>query len=117
VAALTQVHHPYTYFGRVPLHITRNPVDGLAAVVAEDLEVHRAAGIFTRAVLRRPLGERLGANVYTCFSRMTIEAEPATPYQADGEHLGTAAFVELTPATDALLVVRDPGKCCAEATA
>ncbi|MEA3502935.1 MAG: diacylglycerol kinase family protein, partial [Actinomycetota bacterium] len=33
VVALTQVHHPYTYFGPVPLHITRKPVDGLAAVV------------------------------------------------------------------------------------
>jgi diacylglycerol kinase family enzyme len=117
VAALTQVHHPYTYFGRVPLHITRRPVDGLAAVVAEDLEVHRAAGIFARAVLRRPLGERLGASVYTCFSRLTIEAEPTTPYQADGEHLGTASFVQIAPAPDALLVVRDPEVCCVEAPA
>lgn len=117
VAALTQVHHPYTYFGRVPLHITRDPVDGLAAVVAEDLEVHRAVGIFAKAVLRRPLGERLGANVYGGFNRMTIEAEPATPFQADGEHLGVASFIEITPASDALLVVRNPEACCSEATA
>jgi len=115
VAALTQVHHPYTYFGRVPLHIAQDPVNGLAAVVAEDLEVHRAAGIFAKAVLRRPLGERLGANVYTCFSRLTIEAEPATPFQADGEHLGIASLIEITPATDALFVVRNPEECCSEA--
>jgi diacylglycerol kinase family enzyme len=114
VAALTQVHHPYTYFGRVPLHITQRPVDGLAAVVAENLEVHRAAGIFTRAVLRRSLGERLGASVYTCFNRLTIEAEPATPFQADGEHLGIASLIEITPANDALLVVRNPEKCCSQ---
>lgn len=117
VAALTQVHHPYTYFGRVPLHITQSAVDGLAAVVAEDLEVHRAAGIFAKAVLRRPLGERLGANVHTCFSRMTIEAEPPTPLQADGEHLGLASFIEVAPATDALLVVRNPEACCSQAPA
>lgn len=115
VAALTQVHNPYTYFGRVPLHITEGPVNGLAAVVAENLEVHRAAGIFTKAVLRRPLGRRLGADVYTCFSSLTIEAEPATPFQADGEHLGTASLIEITPARDALLVVRNPEKCCSEA--
>lgn len=115
VAALTQVHHPYTYFGRVPLHITPGPVNGLAAVVAEDLEVHRAAGIFTKAVLRRPIGERLGAQVYTCFDRLTIEADPATSFQADGEHLGVASRVEITPAPDALLVVRNPEECCSEA--
>jgi hypothetical protein len=84
-------------------------------VVAEDLEVHRAAGIFAKAVFRRPLGEHLGANVYTCFSRLTIEAEPATPFQADGEHLGSASLIEITPATDALLVVRNPEECCSEA--
>jgi diacylglycerol kinase family enzyme len=114
VAVLTQVHHPYTYFGRVPLHITRGPVHGLAAVVAEDLEVHRAAGIFTRAVLRRPLGEHLGATVYTRFDRLTIEAEPAAPFQADGEHLGVTTLLEITPARDALLVVRNPEACCTD---
>jgi len=116
VAVLTQVHNRYTYFGRVPLHITQRPVDGLAAVVAEDLEVHRAAEIFARAVLRRPLGERLGARVYARFERLTIEAEPATPFQADGEHLGLASHVVITPAPDALLVIRNPENCCAEAT-
>jgi diacylglycerol kinase family enzyme len=114
VAMLAQVHHPYTYFGRVPLHITRRPVDGLAAVVAEDLEVHRAAEIFGRAVLRRPMSERTGARVFERFAHLTIDADPATPYQADGEHLGVSSHVEITPANDAILVVRDPGKCCAK---
>ncbi|MEN8233575.1 MAG: diacylglycerol kinase family protein [Actinomycetota bacterium] len=112
VAALTQVHHPYTYFGRVPLHITQNHVEGLAAVVAGDLEVHRAAEIFARAILRKPLADRLDAPVFTCFDRLTIDAEPATAFQADGEHLGLADRIEITPATDALLVVRDPEACC-----
>ncbi|HZJ49069.1 MAG TPA: hypothetical protein VFD97_08585, partial [Acidimicrobiia bacterium] len=115
VAALVQVHHPYTYFGPVPLHITRDPVDGLAAVVANDLEVHRAAEIFARAILRRPLVERLGTLVFTSFGRMTVDADPATPFQADGEHLGMTTHVEITPANGAMLVVRDPDSCCAEA--
>jgi diacylglycerol kinase family enzyme len=113
VAALTQVHHPYTYFGPVPLHITREPVDGLAAVVAGDLEVHRSAEIFARAILKRPLTERLGARVYSCFDRLTIDADPVTPFQADGEHLGLMSHAEITPAIDAMLVVRDPKACCA----
>jgi diacylglycerol kinase family enzyme len=114
VAVLTQVHHPYTYFGRVPLNITQGPVDGLAALVAGDLEVHRSAEIFARAVLHRPLVERLGAAVFSRFERMTIEADPATPFQADGEHLGRASRLDITPVHDALLVVRDPGACCGE---
>lgn len=113
VAALTQVHHPYTYFGPVPLHITRDHVEGLAAVVAEDLEVHRSAEIFARAILRRPLADRLRAPVFSCFDRLTIDADPATPFQADGEHLGFADRIEITPSLDALLVVRDPQACCA----
>ena len=113
VVALTQVHHPYTYFGPVPLHITREPVDGLATVVAGDLEVHRSAEIFARAILRRPLSDRLDARVYACFDRLTIDADPMTPFQADGEHLGLMSHVEITPAIDAMLVVRDPDACCA----
>jgi diacylglycerol kinase family enzyme len=108
VAALTQVHHPYTYFGFVPLHITREPVDGLAAVVAGDLELHRSAEIFARAILKRPLTDRLDARVYSCFDRLTIDADPVTPFQADGEHLGLTSHVEITPAVDAMLAVRDP---------
>lgn len=114
IAVLAQVHHPYTYFGRVPLHITREPVDGLAAVVAEDLKVRRAAEIFGRAVLRRPMSQRTGARVFESFERLVIDAEPPTPYQADGEHLGLSSHVEITPANGAILVVRDPRECCAE---
>jgi diacylglycerol kinase family enzyme len=113
VAALTQVHHPYTYFGPVPLHITREPVDGLAAVIAGDLEVHRSAEIFARAILKRPLTDRLDARVFSCFNRLTIDADPATPLQADGEHLGLTSRIEITPAIDAMLAVRDPEACCA----
>jgi len=115
VAALIQVHNPYTYFGPVPLHITRESIDGLAAVVANNLEVHRAAEIFARAILRRPFVERLATPVFEQFDRLTIDADPATPFQADGEHLGTASHLEIRPAHDAMLVVRDPESCCADA--
>ena len=114
VAALIQVHHPYTYFGPVPLHIMRDPVDGLAAVVADDLEVHRAAEIFARAILRRPMVDRLGAHVFAAFDRMEIEADPPTVFQADGEHLGSAGHIVITPANEAILVIRDPESCCSE---
>lgn len=113
VAALTQVHHPYTYFGPVPLHLNRDPVDGLTTVVVGNLEVHRSAEIFARAVLKRPLTDRLGVHTYNLFDAVTIDADPATPFQADGEHLGLTSRIEITPAIDAVLVLRDPDACCA----
>lgn len=106
VSVLAQVHRPYTYFGAVPLHITPEPVDGLAAVAMDDLEVHRAAEITIRSVLHRPLPERLGTEVWTGFERLEIEADPPAPYQADGELLGNADFFSISEAVDALRVLR-----------
>ncbi len=106
VSVLVQVHSPYTYFGPVPLHITKEPVDGLAAVVVNDLEVHRAVEIVVRSVVGRPFPERLGAGVYTAFEALLVVAEPPSPFQADGEHLGMATHVLVREARDALLALR-----------
>ncbi len=106
VLALVQVHHPYTFFGAVPLHLTTAPVDGLAAIVAEDLEIHRAAEIFARSVFRRPMPERLRAKVYERFTKLTISAEPSSPVQTDGEHLGITHRVTVAEAPDALIALR-----------
>ncbi len=110
VAVLLQVHHPYTYFGPVPLHITRDPEPGMAAFVADDLEVHRASEIFARAVLRRPIPERLGTHLWRDVRDLVVEAEPPALYQADGELLGTADRITVTPVRDALRVLRDPAE-------
>jgi diacylglycerol kinase family enzyme len=106
VVALCQVHYPYTFFGPIPLQITDGPIDGLAAAVVDNLEVHRAAEIFVRAMSRRPLPERLGARVWEGFDELVVAAEPASPFQADGEHLGMASRVVVTEAPDALLAIR-----------
>ncbi len=107
LVALVQVHHPYTFFGPIPLRITDGPVGGLVAAVVEDLEVHRAAEIFARAAARRSLPERL-ATVWEGFQQLVVDADPPSPIQADGEHLGMAERVVVTEAHDALLAVR-PG--------
>ncbi len=106
VVALVQVHFPYTFFGPIPLQITDGPIDGLAAAVVDNLEVHRAAEIFVRAVTRRPLPERLGAKVWEGFDELVVTAEPKSPFQADGEHLGMASRVVVTEAPDSLLAIR-----------
>ena len=106
VAVLVQVHFPYTYFGPVPLQITDGPVAGLATVVVDSLEVARAAEIFVRAATRKPLPQRLGAAVFESFGELAVEADPATPLQADGEFLGVASRVVITEAPDSLLALR-----------
>lgn len=106
VVALVQIHYPYTFFGPIPLQITDGPIDGLAAAVVDSLEVHRAAEIFARAMTRRPFPERLGANVWEGFDELVVAAEPASPFQADGEHLGVASRVVVTEAPDSLLAIR-----------
>jgi len=106
VALLAQVHRPYTYFGRVPLHITSAPVVGMAAAAAGNLEIHRAGEMLGRAVLHRSFPDRLGMKVWTGFQELVVEADPAAPYQADGELLGITSGVKITPAEDAILVLR-----------
>lgn len=110
VVALTQVHHPYTYFGRFPLHLTNSLVDGIATLAASDLGVVRSSEIFTRAALGTKHREATGVRLWTEYQTLTIEAEPAAPFHADGEFLGIAHALEISPAEDALLVLRPPSQ-------
>jgi len=106
VAAMVQVHYPYTFLGPIPLQITTGPVDGLAAICVANLEVHRSAEIFLRAMFRRPMAERLDAAVWHGFGELVVDAEPPTPFQADGELLGVADRLVVTDAPEALLALR-----------
>jgi|AMFO01.1.fsa_nt_gi Sphingosine kinase and enzymes related to eukaryotic diacylglycerol kinase len=108
VAVLAQVHGPYTYFGRVPLYITPERRGGIAAFAAADLEVHRAAEILSRAVLRRRQPERLDVRVWQGFRELQVDADPPAPVEADGELLGRAGRLVIRPVREALLVLRDP---------
>lgn len=106
VVALTQVHHPYTYFGRVPLHLTNDRVDGVATLAASSLGVLRSSEIFTRAALGRKHRDATGIRLWTEYESLTIEAEPATAFHADGELLGLATYLEITPAENAIRILR-----------
>jgi diacylglycerol kinase family enzyme len=108
VAVLVQVHRPYTYFGRVPLDLSDRATSGMVAGAVSDLEVHRATEILMRAVMRRRFPERLGMRIWHDVQKLIVEAEPAAPFQADGELLGSTTAVEIAPAENALLVLRDP---------
>jgi diacylglycerol kinase family enzyme len=106
VVALTQVHDPYTYFGRMPLHLTPDAPDGIATLAADSLAVTRASEIFGRAVLRRRHRESTGTRLWAGYDELIVDAEPQTAFQADGELLGMASRLEITPVKNAMLVLR-----------
>ena len=106
LAALTQVHDPYTYFGKLPLRLTAEPPTGIATLAANDLGVTRATEIFSRAAVGLSHRDATGIQLWTNYRRLDVEADPRTPFQADGELLGYASHLAVTPADDALLVLR-----------
>ncbi|MCL1593092.1 MAG: hypothetical protein M3132_01910 [Actinomycetia bacterium] len=106
VVALTQVHNPYTYFGRVPLHLTANPPEGIATLAANNLGVIKAAEIFGRAALRRQHREATGTRLWSDYRELVIDAEPKTPFQADGELLGYATRLSMRAVEDAIFILR-----------
>jgi len=102
---LVQVHDAYTYWGRVPVRLTPDPGDGLTALAIERVSASRTIGLAARGLLNRSLRSQRGAYVFHDLEKLLIHAEPASRFQADGELLGTAESVEITPAYDALSVV------------
>ena len=106
VVALTQVHSPYTYCGKLPLHLTSDRSDGVATLAASSLGVIRSSEIFTRAALGRRHRDATGIRVWTDYESLIIEAEPKAPFHADGELLGTAHYLEISAVPGALVVLR-----------
>ena len=102
---LIQVHDLYTYWGRVPLRLTQEPGDGLTALAVERVKISRAIGLASRGVARRSMAKQRGAHVFADLEKLLIHAEPAAQFQADGELLGRAEDVEITPAYDAITVI------------
>lgn len=108
-SVLVQVHDPYTYWGRLPLRFTPDPGDGPTALVVERVSVPAAAGLAARGLLRGHIRQRKGTRVFREFEKLIVHAEPSSAFQADGEPLGRADSVEITPAYDALSVIA-PGR-------
>lgn len=105
VAVLVQVHDPYTYFGRFPLRLTRKTGPGLAVAVIEKLSLLRALPILARSSNGRNLDKVRGVHLFESPAKVVVEAEPPSRYQADGELLGTADWVEITPEPQGLLTL------------
>lgn len=106
VAALTQVHHPYSYFGKVPLHLTPDRPDGMATLAVQGLGLKSATSVLTRAVLGRRHTAKSGAHLWTDYDSISIIADPPAPFQADGELLGEVHELVIEPKDGGMLVLR-----------
>ncbi len=104
VAVLTQVHWPYTYFGRTPLRLTPRPAEGLSTLIIERATVSRAAGLGLAAAFGRGLDKIPGVKVWPSLAEISVEADPPAPFQADGEMWGPLRELYISNVPDGLLV-------------
>ena len=107
LSLFVQVHHLYTYFGRLPMSFTSADMEGPAAVAVESLDPRLAAQIVGRLTMRRDLAKLPKVHRWTGFERVVATADSTAPFQADGEHLGHAHSIAIEPVPDALLVLKN----------
>lgn len=105
VSVLVQVHTPYTYFGRIPLAVTRRHPDLLAALVIERISLPRIPSILLHALLGRDLDRIRGVHVWEEVERLVVLADPPGQLQADGEALGPVTDTLIEAAPSALRVI------------
>jgi len=105
VSVLVQIHAPYTYFGRLPLAVTRRHPEHLAALIIERITLRRVPSILIHAALGRDLGRVKGVQVWDDVHQLTITADPPGFLQADGESLGEVTTVEITSAPRAVRAI------------
>ena len=105
VSVLVQIHAPYTYFGRLPLAVTRRHPENLAALIIERITLRRVPSILFHAALGRDLGRVKGVEVWDDVHELIISADPPGFLQADGESLGEVNSVTITSAPRAVRVV------------
>ena len=104
VSVLAQVHHPYTFFGRVPLAIVRQG-EGLGVLIIHDLAVIRVPGLLIGALRGGRLERMEGMTQWSGCQKLSITAEPEARLQADGEPLGQISELTVTSQPESLQVV------------
>lgn len=107
VAVLVQVHDIHSYFGPRPMRLGP-AATGLTVAVAERTPILRTVRMVGRALTGRPLDAVKGVEVIHGATSVSVDADPETLVQADGELLGLVSTATITLADAPLLVVATP---------
>lgn len=98
---------PYTYLGSRSFDLVPGLGldDPLAAVTLPSLSAHRLLPVALRALRDGDVRGMAGARVHEGLHDLTVTADPAVPYQADGDHLGAAPRLRIRWAPESLRLV------------
>ena len=92
IGAMVQMHQAYTYFGRIPLRIDREPPNPLSVLTIERLPIRRAGSILRRAA-SGTLERVRGLSVDRDVSEFSVDADGTVEVQMDGEHYGPVSHL------------------------
>lgn len=104
-SVLVQFREAYTYFGRIPIRITRRDPDPMTVLLIERLRRRRVPRIGVLALLRRDLDAVGGLAIWEEVDELTVHADPPVAAQADGEPLGIIDSGRISWSPGALRVV------------
>jgi len=100
--------NPYTFLGNRPFDLVRE-VDldhPLAVVTLERLRLSSLAPVAAAALTGREIRNKRHVDVRTGVRSLVIAADPPTPYQVDGDHLGSSRRLRFTWTPDHMSLVR-----------
>ena len=98
---------PYTYLGSRSFDLAPGLGldEPLTAVTLASLSMHRLLPVALRALGEGDVRAMAGVRAHEGLRDLTVTADPPVPYQADGDHLGTAPRLRIRWAPEALRLV------------
>jgi len=99
--------NPYTFLGNRPFDLVKEATldQPLAVVTLERLSLTTLAPVAIAALTGRDMRDRRGVDIRTGVRSLVIEADPPTPYQVDGDHLGSSRRLRFTWTADHMSLV------------
>lgn len=99
--------NPYTYLGSRSFDLVPGLGldEPLTVVTLPSLSLHRVGPVALRALRSGDVRGLPGATVHSGLTELTVTADPAAHYQADGDHLGAAPHLRLRWEPQALNLV------------
>ncbi len=90
--------NPYTFLGNRPFDLVKEATldQPLAVVTLKKLSLTTLAPVVFAALTGRDVRRYRGVDVRTGVRSLVIEADPPTPYQVDGDHLGVSRRLRFT---------------------